>query len=73
MVIDGVKHYFHKENKTDKIYWLNAVNPDEGFIGQHFFSFDKQKVYNFFSDWDKLTPEQKEIFTKENPDLAQLK
>lgn len=36
--------------------------------GLMLFSFDKQKIYNFFKDYpDKLSFEEKEIFDKENP------
>ena len=32
------------------------------------FSFDKETVFNLMTDYpDKLTPEQKTIFDKENP------
>jgi hypothetical protein len=32
------------------------------------FTFDKIKLYNMFSDYPyKLSPEEKEIFDKENP------
>ena len=36
--------------------------------GEHSFSFDKETVFDLMKDYpDKLTPEQKEIFDKENP------
>ena len=55
---------FYKEKPTDKIWWVN--NPDV--IGEWEFSFDKEKVFNMFQDYPhELTPEQKEIFDKENP------
>lgn len=55
---------FYKENKNDKIYWVD--NPE--FIGEYLFSFDKKKIFNLFADYPyKLTKEQKEIFDKENP------
>ena len=55
---------FYKENPTDKIWWVD--NPDV--VGVWEFSFDRQTVFNLFEDYPyKLTPEQKEMFDKENP------
>ena len=55
---------FYKKNESDKIWW--GRNPDK--IGEHLFSFDKNKVFNLFSDYPyKLTKEEKELFDKENP------
>lgn len=74
MIIDGIEYLdSYKENETDEIYWLELLNEADRLIGQHLFSFDLKKVYNFFSDYEKLTPEQKAIFDKERPDLAELK
>lgn len=58
---------FYKKNPTDAIWWVD--NPDK--IGEWLFSFDKEEVFNVFSDYPhKLTVEQKEIFDKENPEWA---
>ena len=55
---------FYKENETDQIWWVD--NPEE--IGVLLFSFDRETVFNLFADYPwKLTPEQVEIFDKENP------
>ena len=55
---------FYKENPQDKVYWVD--NPESK--GEHLFSFDKKVVFNLFADYPhNLTPEQKEIFDKENP------
>ena len=54
----------YKENPNDKIWWVD--NQEEK--GVWLFSFDKKKVFNLFADYpEKLTPEQKRIFDKENP------
>lgn len=54
---------FYKKNDNDTIWWVN--NRDT--VGEHLFSFDKQKVFNLFRDYPhELTPEEKEIFDKEN-------
>ena len=58
------KYDLYKNKPTDKIYWVD--NYDK--IGEHLFTFDKKKIYNLFRDYPKaLTPEEKEIFGKENP------
>jgi hypothetical protein len=60
-----LKSNFYKENPTDKIWWVD--NPEQ--VGVWEFSFDKKKIFNLFQDYPhKLTPEQKKIFDKENPD-----
>lgn len=56
---------WYKNNTTDKIWWLD--NSDEK-VGEWIFSFDKKQTFNMFADYPhNLTPEQKEIFDKENP------
>lgn len=55
---------FYKNRRSDVIFWVD--NKDT--IGEHLFSFDKKKIYNLFADYPhNLTPEEKEIFDKENP------
>ena len=55
---------FYKENKTDKIWWVDTYDIRDGGT----FSFDKKTTYSLFGDYPhNLTPEQKEIFDKENP------
>ena len=61
---------WYKKKPTDKIWWKETP----GRTGEFVFSFDKKREYNFFSpDYDKLTSQQKAIFAKENPMLAELK
>lgn len=60
---------WYKNNSKDKIWWKNT--PDT--YGIWIFSFDKKKEFNMFADYpNKLTPEQKEIFDKENPQWAEF-
>ena len=59
---------FYKIDETDNI-WL--VEQED--MGEWLFSFDKKIVYNFWTDFEKLTPEQKEIFAKDYPTMAKLK
>lgn len=55
---------FYKKNPNDKIWWTGRM----GYVGEVLFSFDKKKVYNFWTDYPQnLTQEEKEIFDKENP------
>lgn len=56
---------WYKNNPTDVIWWKDT--PDG--VGEWLFSFDKKTVFNMFADYPKaLTPEQKQIFDKENPE-----
>lgn len=56
---------FYKQNKDDKIWWLDNAEESKG---EWLFSFDKKTVFNMFEDYPhNLTKEQKEIFDAENP------
>ena len=60
---------WYKNEDTDVIWWKDT--PDE--IGVWLFSFDRKKVFNLYADYPQnLTPEQKAIFDRENPEWAQL-
>ena len=53
-----------KNNRHDKIWWVDTFDKDGGME----FTFDKVTFFNAFRDYPHaLTPEQKEIFDKENP------
>ena len=63
---------FYKENETDIIWWVDNYAVHNGELypmdGEYLFSFDRKKIFNLFQDYPHaLTPEQKEIFDKENP------
>lgn len=60
---------FYKESENSEIWLIDDL--DE--IGQFLFSFDKKTIYNFWTDYDKLSDEQKAIFNKEFPTMAALK
>ena len=62
------KHFeFYQNKSNDIIWWVNNVDT----IGEHLFTFDKQKIYNLFADYPyNLTPKEKAIFDKENPEWA---
>lgn len=54
---------FCKDEEDDKIRWAETDR-----IGEFLFTFDKQTIFNLFVDYPhNLTPEQKEVFDKENP------
>lgn len=61
---------WYKNAPEDQIWWRDNLDA----VGEFLFSFDKQTTFNFFADYpQKLTPEHKEIFDRENPELAKLK
>lgn len=54
-----------KNDPADVIRWVD--NGDES-KGEFIFTFDGETFFNMFQDYPhKLTPEQKEIFDRENP------
>jgi len=60
---------FYRED-GERIWWVDDTTQK----GELLFSFDREKIYNFWKDYpDKLTPEEREIFARENPTLAGLK
>lgn len=62
---EQMKHLdFYRNNVNDVVWWVNNADT----IGEHLFTFDKQKIYNLFADYPhNLTPKEKAIFDKENP------
>ena len=61
---------FYKNDEKDQIWMVDTL----GSKGEFLFSFDKNSIFNFFTDYpDKLSDEQIEIFKKEQPMLAELK
>lgn len=68
MIQEQSKHFeFYRNNDDDIIWWVDNI----GTIGEHLFTFDKQKIYNLFADYPhNLTPKEKAIFDKENPKWA---
>ena len=60
---------WYKINPTDTMWWYDNADEEKG---ARLFSFDRKKVFNLFLDYDKLTPEQRAVFNRENPILAAL-
>lgn len=62
------KYEFYHQNEGDSIWWVEApIDKD----GEFLFSFDRETVFNLFADYPwKLTPEQLEVFDRENPHWA---
>ena len=59
-----------KNNKRDKIWWLDNASEAKG---EWVFSFDKKTKFNMFADYPhKLSAEQKKIFDEENPYWAEF-
>lgn len=60
---------FYKRKPSDRIWWVDTTEE----TGLFEFSFDRKEVFNLFEDYPwKLTPEQKELFDKENPQWQQF-
>lgn len=61
----GLSSKWRKRRPEDIIWWLDNKGK---MVGEWVFSFDKKKRFNMFANYPwKLTPEQKEIFDRENP------
>ena len=63
---------FYKDKKTDNVWQVNKYETIDGEYSQSlsgpYFSFDKENVFSVFADYPhNLTPEQIELFDKENP------
>lgn len=67
------KDQFYKKRPNDKVWWVREMTFDkDGYLlptpGDNRFSFDHKHIFDLFRDYPyKLTPEQIEIFDKENP------
>ena len=60
---------FYHRNEKEVVWWVDNTET----IGEHLFSFDKQRIYNLFADYPhNLTPSEKEVFDKENPEWAKF-
>ena len=66
---------FYKANKGDIIWQVDALDENnECLIGPVLFSFDKKKIYNFWTDYpDNMTDEEVEIFDREQPYFSSLR
>ena len=61
---ENKEYEFFKKKDTDQIWWLKEKNSNNDLL---FFSFDKEKTYDLFNDYPgNMTPEEVEIFDKEN-------
>ena len=60
---------FFKDKPDDKIWWVDNLDENGNpMIGEHLFSFDKEKIYNLFLDYPhNMAEEEVKIFNKENP------
>ena len=64
-----VSNNWYKNNESDAVWWKDT--PDA--VGEWIFSFDKKQEFNLFADYPhNLTPEQVQIFDKENPEWAEF-
>lgn len=59
----------YKQKRGDKIRWVDTSDKD----GEYIFTFDGENFFNMFRDYPyKLTPEQRDLFDKENPVWAEF-
>lgn len=71
MAVASSNYTFYKMEDGFQIWWVDTPCETDG---EMLFTFDKKRIYNFFRDYPhELTPEQIEIFKRENPILAELK
>lgn len=68
--MESNNYVFTHENEGDHVWWVEAPIEKDG---EFLFSFDRERVFNLFADYPyKLTPDQKEIFDRENPYWAEF-
>lgn len=54
---------WYKNKPSDKVWWKDGES-----LGEMIFSFDRIHEFNLWTDYPKkLTPDQKQVFDKENP------
>lgn len=71
LAVESSNYEFYHQNEGDIIWWAESPDMKDG---EFLFSFDRQRIYNFFADYpQELTEEQKAIFDRENPELSKLK
>ena len=64
------KFEFYKRHDCDKVWHVKYID----FVGLKAISFDKKKILFLFGDYPKnFTPEEKELFDKENPYWKKLR
>lgn len=65
--VDEADNVWYKEDKENVIWWKDI--PEVKGVWE--FSFDRNKIFNLFQDYPyALTPEEKDIFDRENPEWA---
>ncbi|MCD8199103.1 MAG: hypothetical protein LUD24_02820 [Phascolarctobacterium sp.] len=66
------KLVFEKSSPESKIWLVSTLSAaGDPVLGEWQFSFDKEKIYNFYTDYpSNMTPEEVEIFNKEFPNMA---
>ena len=61
---------WYKKEDTNQVWWLDNTAEYDGIM---VFSFDRKEKFYLFKDYpEKLTPEQKSIFDRENPQWAEF-
>ncbi len=64
-------YVFGRETPDSKVWWVS--DDKKHYDGIMLFTFDKKKIYSLFQDYPQaLTPEEKEIYDKEEPYWAEF-
>lgn len=66
------RYRFYKNHRSDKVWWVDELGEDgEPLIGTLMVSFDRKTVINLWTDYARLTDEQRMLFNTENPYWAE--
>ncbi len=66
------RYRFYKNHRSDKLCWVDELDENgEPLIGTLLVSFDGKTVLNLWTDYARLTDEQRMLFNTENPYWAE--
>ncbi|MDY4861179.1 MAG: hypothetical protein SO162_01330 [Candidatus Onthomorpha sp.] len=66
------RYRLYKSHRADKEWWVDELDEDgKPLIGTLMVSIDRKTVLNLWTDYIRLTNEQRDLFDKENPYWAE--